>query len=219
MPPARSAANLWYSAGVRGVAAQPRRESALEPKTITEALNGLARGDEAALEILVPVVYREMRRLAAGYLKSERTGHTLQPTALAHEAYLRLVGRENIQWQNRAHFLGVAARVMREILVDHARRRKAFKRGGGQPLTVFDEALDVAGGREVAFDDLDQALVDLARLSERQARVVELRYFGGLTIEETGEVLGISPVTVKRDWATARAWLYRELSGSPPTEP
>ena len=108
---------------------------------------------------------------------------------------------------------------MREILVDHARRRKAFKRGGGQPLTVFDEALDVAASREVAFDDLDQALVDLARLSERQARVVELRYFGGLTIEETGEVLGISPVTVKRDWATARAWLYRELSGSPPTEP
>jgi RNA polymerase sigma factor (TIGR02999 family) len=194
-------------------------ESALEQKNITEALNGLARGDEAALELLVPVVYREMRRLAAGYLRNERTGHTLQPTALAHEAYLRLVGRENIQWQNRAHFLGVAARVMREILVDHARRRKAFKRGGGQPLTVFDEALDVAGNRQIAFDDLDQALVDLARLSERQARVVELRYFGGLTIEETGEVLGVSPVTVKRDWATARAWLYRELSGSPPTEP
>jgi RNA polymerase sigma factor (TIGR02999 family) len=186
----------------------------VDPKTITEALNGLARGDEAALDLLVPVVYREMKRLAASHLRNERPGHTLQPTALAHEAYLRLVGRENIQWQNRAHFLGVTARVMRDILVDHARRRKAQKRGGGNPLTVFDEALAVAGDRPIAFDDLDQALVDLARLSERQARVVELRYFGGLTIEETGEVLGVSVVTVKRDWATARAWLYRELSGS-----
>jgi RNA polymerase sigma factor (TIGR02999 family) len=188
----------------------------MDSKTITEALNGLARGDEAALDLLLPVVYREMKRLAASYLRNERPGHTLQPTALAHEAYLRLVGRENIHWQNRAHFLGVTARVMRDILVDHARRRKAQKRGGGQSLTVFDEALAVAGDRPIAFDDLDQALVDLARLSERQARVVELRYFGGLTIEETGEVLGISPVTVKRDWATARAWLYRELSGSAP---
>lgn len=188
----------------------------MDSKTITEALNGLARGDEAALDLLLPVVYREMKRLAASYLRNERPGHTLQPTALAHEAYLRLVGRENVQWQNRAHFLGVTARVMRDILVDHARRRKAQKRGGGQSLTVFDEALAVAGDRPIAFDDLDQALVDLARLSERQARVVELRYFGGLTIEETGEVLGISPVTVKRDWATARAWLYRELSGSAP---
>jgi RNA polymerase sigma factor (TIGR02999 family) len=188
----------------------------VDSKTITEALNGLARGDEAALDLLLPVVYREMKRLAASYLRNERPGHTLQPTALAHEAYLRLVGRENVQWQNRAHFLGVTARVMRDILVDHARRRKAQKRGGGQSLTVFDEALAVAGDRPIAFDDLDQALVDLARLSERQARVVELRYFGGLTIEETGEVLGISPVTVKRDWATARAWLYRELSGSAP---
>jgi len=186
----------------------------LDPKTVTEVLNELAKGDERALDRLLPVVYRELKRLAAGYLRSERAEHTLQPTALAHEAYLRLVGREEIQWQNRAHFLGVAARAMREILVDHARRRKALKRGGGQALTLYDEALPVAGGRPVAFDDLDQALVDLARLSERQAKVVELRYFGGLTIEETGEVLGISPVTVKRDWATARAWLYRELTGS-----
>jgi RNA polymerase sigma factor (TIGR02999 family) len=191
----------------------------VDPKTITEALNGLARGDGAALDLLLPVVYREMRRLAAGYLRNERPGHTLQPTALAHEAYLRLVGRQNIQWQNRAHFLGVAARVMREILVDHARRRKALKRGGGEPLTVFDDALSIAGDRPISFDDLDRALVDLERLSERQARVVELRYFGGLTIEETGEVLGVSAVTVKRDWATARAWLYRELSGDRPGEP
>ena len=186
----------------------------MDPKSVTEALNGLAKGDEKALDRLLPVVYRELKRLAAGYLRSERAEHTLQPTALAHEAYLRLVGRERIEWQNRAHFLGVAARAMRESLVDQARRRKALKRGGGQALTLYDEALPVAGGRPIAFDDLDQALVDLSRLSERQAKVVELRYFGGLTIEETGEVLGISPVTVKRDWATARAWLYRELTGS-----
>jgi RNA polymerase sigma factor (TIGR02999 family) len=185
----------------------------LDPKTVTEALNSVAQGDGDAFDRLLPVVYREMKRLAAGYLKNERPGHTLQPTALAHEAYLRLVGRDTPRWQNRAHFLGVAARAMREILVDHARRRKALKRGGGQPITVLDEALLVGGDRPIAFDDLDRALVELARLSERQARVVELRYFGGLTIEETGEVLGISPVTVKRDWATARAWLYRELSG------
>ena len=191
----------------------------MDPKTVTEVLNELAKGDERALDRLLPVVYRELKRLAAGYLRSERAEHTLQPTALAHEAYLRLVGREEIQWQNRAHFLGVAARAMREILVDHARRRKALKRGGGQALTLYDEALPVAGGRPVAFDDLDQALTDLARLSERQAKVVELRYFGGLTIEETGEVLGISPVTVKRDWATARAWLYRELTGSDSANP
>lgn len=186
----------------------------MDSKSVTEALNAAAHGDGKALDRLLPVVYREMKRLAAGYLRNERPEHTLQPTALAHEAYLRLVGREDSHWQNRAHFLGVAARAMREILVDHARRRKALKRGGGRPVTVLTEDLIVGGGRPIAFDDLDEALNDLARLSERQARVVELRYFGGLTIEETGEVLGISPVTVKRDWATARAWLYRELSGS-----
>jgi RNA polymerase sigma-70 factor (ECF subfamily) len=188
----------------------------LDSKSITEALNGMAGGDPEALNRLLPVVYREMKRLAAGYLKDERPGHTLQPTALAHEAYLRLVGTDQPPWQNRAHFLGVAARAMRQILVDHARRRKARKRGGGQPMTVFDESLVVGGGRAVAFDDLDQALVDLARLSDRQARVVELRYFGGLTTEEIAQVMGTSPATVKRDWATARAWLYRELTGAPP---
>lgn len=191
----------------------------MNSKTVTEALNSLARGDEGALNQLLPVVYREMRLLAANYLRAERPGHTLQPTALAHEAYLRLVGRDHSHWQNRAHFLAVAARAMREILVDHARRRKAQKRGGGQPVTVLSEALSVAGDRPIAFDDLDNALVDLAKLSDRQARVVELRFFGGLSIEETAEVLSISPVTVKRDWATARAWLYRELSGSERDEP
>lgn len=186
----------------------------MDSRAITDALNRLARGDRTALDRILPVVYREMRRLAAGYLKAERPGHTLQPTALAHEAYLRLAGGNTPAWQDRAHFLGVAARAMREILVDHARRRKALKRGGGHGITVYTESLEVAGSRPIAFDDLDRALQDLARLSERQARLVELRYFGGLTIEETAEVLGVSPVTVKRDWALARAWLYRELSGS-----
>ena len=184
----------------------------MDAKSITEALNSMAQGDRTALDRLVPVVYREMKRLASSYLKAERPGHTLQPTALAHEAYLRLLGGNTPPWQNRAHFMAVAARAMREILVDHARRRKAQKRGGGQPLTVLSESLQVAGNRPVAFDDLDQALVDLARLSERQAQVVELRYFGGLTIEETGAVLDISSATVKREWTLARAWLYRELS-------
>ena len=183
-------------------------------EAITETLNGVARGDPGALERLVPIVYQEMRRLAASYLRRERAGHTLQPTALAHETYLRLVGQQHIHWQGRHHFLGVAARTMRGILVDHARRRRAQKRGGGRSRVSLDATMLVAGDLPVAFDDLDRALIDLARLSERQARVVELRYFGGLTIEETGVVLSVSSVTVKRDWAIARAWLYRELSGA-----
>jgi len=187
----------------------------VDEDALTETLNGVARGDAIALDQLLPVVYQEMRRMAAGYLRGERAGHTLQPTALAHEAYLRLVG-DRQHWQGRSHFLGVAARAMRDILVDHARRRKAQKRGGGQARVSLDLTTIVAGSLPVAFDDLDRALMDLARLSERQARVVELRYFGGLTIEEAGEVLGISAVTVKRDWALARAWLYRELSGAEP---
>lgn len=188
----------------------------LDHKTVTDALNSIAQGDRTTLDRLLPVVYRELKRLAASYLKAERPGHTLQPTALAHEAYIRLAGNNTSPWQNRAHFMGIAARAMREILVDHARRRKAQKRGGGQAVTVLSEALQVSGNRPIAFDDLDQALIDLARLSERQAQVVELRYFGGLSIEETGEVLGVSPATVKREWTLARAWLYRELSTADP---
>ena len=188
----------------------------MDPSSITEALNRMARGDRTALDHLMPVVYGELRRLAASQLRRERKAHTLQPTALAHEAYLRLLGGNHAAWQSRAHFMGVAARAMREVLVDHARRRRALKRGGGLELTVLDESLQVAGSRPIAFDDLDQALLDLERSSERQARVVELRYFAGLSIEETSEVLGISPVTVKRDWTMARAWLHRELSGPGP---
>lgn len=181
-----------------------------------DALQRAARGDANALDRLFPVVYQALRQQAAGYLRGERAGHTLQPTALAHEVYLRLAGRRDYPWQNRAHFMAVAARAMRHILVDHARRKRARKRGGGDAPVVLDTGVLAAAGVPVEFDDLDRALDDLARLSERQARVVELRYFGGLSIEETGEVLGVSPITVKRDWATARAWLYRELSGAEP---
>lgn len=180
-----------------------------------QALKRAAEGDTGALDLLFPAVYAELRQQAAGFLRGERAGHTLQPTALAHEVYLRLAGRRDYPWQNRAHFMAVAARAMRRILVDHARRKRARKRGGGEtPVVLETGSLLAAGGAPVEFDDLDRAIEDLARLSERQARVVELRYFGGLSIEETGEVLGISPMTVKRDWATARAWLYRDLSGS-----
>lgn len=190
----------------------------VDAEALSEAFEAVSRGDTNALDRLVPAVYQEIRGLAASFLRGERTGHTLQPTALAHEAYLRLAGGRSIPWQNRAHLMGVAARAMRSILVDHARRRKAQKRGGGQTPVPLDATMVVGGGVPVAFDDLDRALVGLARISERQARVVELRYFGGLTIEETGEVLEISPMTVKRDWAIARAWLYRELSGSEPDQ-
>lgn len=179
-----------------------------------QALKRAAEGDTGALDLLFPAVYAELRQQAAGFLRGERAGHTLQPTALAHEVYLRLAGRRDYPWQNRAHFMAVAARAMRRILVDHARRKRARKRGGGETPVVLETGSLLAAGAPVEFDDLDRAIEDLARLSERQARVVELRYFGGLSIEETGEVLGISPMTVKRDWATARAWLYRDLSGS-----
>ena len=188
----------------------------VDDETFSEALKNMSAGDTHALDRLLPVVYQEIRRLAGSYLRGERAGHTLQPTALAHEAYIRLAGERGLRWQNRAHFMGMAARAMREILVDHARRRGAQKRGGGLAPITLDPNMLVAGDLPVAFDDLDRALIDLARLNERHARVVELRYFGGLTIEETAEVLGISPVTVKRDWALARSWLYRELTGSAP---
>jgi len=183
-------------------------------EAFSDTLNGVARGDRQALNDLLPIVYQELRKLAARYLNGERAGHTLQPTALTHEAYLRLAGQRDAAWEGRSHFLCVAARAMRSVLVDHARRRKAQKRGGGQAPISLDTTSIVAGVAAVEFDDLDQALVDLSKMSERQAQVVELRYFAGLTIEETAQALGVSPVTVKRDWTMARAWLYRELCGS-----
>jgi RNA polymerase sigma-70 factor (ECF subfamily) len=168
------------------------------------------------LDSLLPIVYQELRRLAAAYLRRERPGQTLQPTALVHEAYLRLMKDRPGRWQNRAHFCAIAAHSMRQILIERARARGALKRGGAQPRVTLDEAL-VAGG-EQSFDilALDAALERLARLDAEQARLVELRFFGGLTVEETADAMNISPATVKRHWTIARAWLARELEGNSP---
>jgi RNA polymerase sigma factor (TIGR02999 family) len=182
------------------------------PSGVTELLHRWNLGDREAMDRLMPIVYDELRRLAAGYLKAERPGHTLQPTALVHEAYLRLVRQDRVEWQNRAHFFGIAARMMRRVLVDHARRRQADKRdAGGFRLTIqVGEALDVP--RDPELLELDQALGRLERLDADQARVVELRFFGGLTVEETATVLGISTATVKREWRTAKAFLRGEMA-------
>ncbi len=189
--------------------------SELSDQDVTHLLIQWSKGDSAALEALVPLVYDELRRLAQLYLSREKPGHTLSSTALVHEAYLRLVKQKDVTWQNRAHFFGVAARMMRRILVDHARRQRYAKRGGGALTLSLDEALAPAPQREVSLVALDDALDTLAKLDERQSRMVELRFFGGLSIEETSEVLGVSAPTVKREWASARAWLFREISGSP----
>jgi RNA polymerase sigma factor (TIGR02999 family) len=187
------------------------------PSDVTQTFLRWRQGDAEALNALLPLVYEEMRRLAASYLGRERAGHTLQPTALAHEAYLRLLDQRSVSWQNRAHFMGLAAQAMRRILTDHARRRIALKRGGGA-LRIELDALEAesasAAEAEVSAVELDAALERLASLDERQARVVELRYYGGLSIEEAAEALSVSPATVKRDWTLARAWLHRELRGT-----
>ena len=173
-----------------------------------------SRGDRPALEALMPIVYDELRRLAAHYLRGERPGQTLQPTALVHEAYLRLLKDRPDRWQNRAHFSAIAAHAMRQILIDRARARDALKRGGGRPCVTFDESLPVqAPDGSVDLLALDAALARLAALDPAQARIVELRFFGGLTIEETAEASGSSPATVKRHWALARAWLLKEMGG------
>lgn len=179
---------------------------------ITQRLIDWSKGDPAALEEMLPVVYQELRRLANFYLRQERPGHTLQPTALVHEAYLRLIDQRQVVWQNRAHFFGVAAQMMRRILVDHARGKQRDKRGGGGPKLSLDEALGVSDERAVDLVALDDALIGLSGFDQRKSRVVELRYFGGLSVEETAEVLGISPQTVMRDWNMAKAWLYKEIS-------
>ena len=168
---------------------------------------------ERPVDDLLPVVYEELRRLAAAYLRRERPGQTLQPTALVHEAYLRLMKDRPERWQNRAHFCAIAAHSMRQILIDRARARGAQKRGGAQPRVTLDEGLVAAESSSVDLLALDAALERLAALDQEQARLVELRFFGGLTIEETAEAMGISPATVKRHWTVARAWLARELAG------
>ena len=173
--------------------------------------------DDRPVDALLPIVYEELRRLAAAYLRRERPGQTLQPTALVHEAYLRLMKDRPDRWQNRAHFCAIAAHSMRQILIERARARGALKRGGAQPRVTLDEALVAADGREEPSVDLvalDDALARLEAIDAEQARLVELRFFGGLTIEETAEAMNISPATVKRHWTVARAWLARELAGT-----
>jgi RNA polymerase sigma factor (TIGR02999 family) len=169
-----------------------------------------------ALAEIVPAVYAELRRVAAAYLRRERPGQTLQATALVHEAYLRLLRERHVSWQDRAHFCAIAAHSMREILVEHARRRRAAKRGGGWRRTTLSDAVAGAAGPAVDVEALDEALGRLAGFDPERARIVELRYFGGLTIEETATVLGRSPATIKRGWTLASAWLRRELAGSDP---
>jgi len=187
--------------------------AAKEPSAeFSDLVDRATKGDRPALETLMPLVYAELRRLAAHYLRGERPGQTLQPTALVHEAYLKLLKDRPERWQNRAHFCAIAAHAMRQILIERARARDALKRGGGQPRVTFDEGLSAAAP-ETSIDmvALDAALDRLAELDAGQARIVELRFFGGLSIEETAEAMDISPATVKRHWAVARAWLAKEL--------
>lgn len=187
-----------------------------EPTTheVTQLLLAWGDGDQEALNKLMPMIHAELHRLARHYMRHERSGHTLQTTALVNEAYLKLVDwqNQNIQWKNRAHFFGVSAQLMRHILVDHARSLNFQKRGGGAVNLSLDEALTVSAEKGADLVALDDALKSLAEIDERKARVVELRFFGGLSVEETGEVLKISTRTVMREWSLAQAWLYRELS-------
>jgi RNA polymerase sigma-70 factor (ECF subfamily) len=180
---------------------------------VTRLLVQLRSGNPEAEAELIPLVYERLHRLAARYMRGERPDHTLQATALVNEAYLRLVPQEGRGWEDRVHFFAVASRLMRQILVEHARGRQAGKRGGRAAKLPLDEALEVSPSRSRDLIQLDNALKSLGRLDPQQARVVELRFFGGLTVEETAEVLGISPRTVKRDWRVARLWLHHEMSG------
>lgn len=183
------------------------------PEEVTQLLLAWSDGDQAALDKLVPLVYEELHRLAHRYINRERSGNTLQTTALAHEAYLRLVDGKSVRWQNRAHFFAVAAQTMRRILVDLARTRHSLKCGGRAQQVSLDEGMVISPERSVDLLALDEALGRLAALNPRQSQVVELRYFGGLTDEEVGEVVKVSPRTVRSDWSLAKVWLYRELSG------
>jgi RNA polymerase sigma factor (TIGR02999 family) len=184
----------------------------MTPQTgVTELLAEVSQGDQAAAGALFEKVYKELRALAKDYLRHERSGHTLQATALVHEAYLRLVGGQQITWQNRAHFFSVAAKVMRNILVDHARKTNADRRGGGEPKLVLDEAVSFFTERDLNLVALDDALKTLETLDPRQSRIVEFRFFGGLSIDEIAEVLKVSNSTVSNDWRTAKMWLHSQL--------
>lgn len=182
--------------------------------SVTSLLAEWAHGDRAAFDQLMPLIVDELHRIAARYLRGERGEHTLQPTALVNEAYMRLVDQQRVAWQNRAHFFGVSAEIMRRILVDHARRKQADKRGGGVATVVLDENIDWPDERDLSLVALDDALVALAQLDPQQSKVVELRFFAGLSVEEAAEVLGVSPTTIKREWRMARAWLLREMEKS-----
>ena len=189
-------------------------KSLQKSQEITRILQEWSNGKQEALDALLPLVYDELHQQASRYLRRERAGHTLQTTALIHETYLKLIDQREVNWQNRAHFFGVAAQAMRRILVDYAKARHRAKRGGIGENLPLEEAvtLAVSDERSVDLEALDEALTRLAELDERQARIVELRYFSGLSIEETAEVLHISPATVKTDWKSAKAWLYQEIS-------
>jgi RNA polymerase sigma factor (TIGR02999 family) len=185
---------------------------AASPQQVTQLLVAWSGGDQAARDELMPLVYEELRRLAHKCIRRERPGHTLQTSALLNEAYLRLVDQKNIHWQDRAHFFGIAARLMRQVLVDYARKRGYVKRGGDAHRVPLDEAMIVSGERAADVVALDDALKSLAEIDPRQSQIVELRFFGGLSIEETAEVLAVSPGTVMRDWTLAKAWLRRAVT-------
>jgi RNA polymerase sigma-70 factor, ECF subfamily len=184
----------------------------VQSSNVTEMLIKWSKGDQSVYADLMDVIYDELHKRAKHYLVRERSGHTLQPTALVHEVYLRLIKQKDVKWQNRAHFFGVAAMMMRRILVEHARRRFADKRGGDDFRLSIDEALNIPQQRDVQLLALDDALNTLAGLDPRQSKIVELRFFGGLSVEETAEVLNISPITVTREWRLAKMWLYHELN-------
>jgi RNA polymerase sigma factor (TIGR02999 family) len=182
---------------------------------VSRLLQAWGRGDLQARDDLMPVVYRELRRRAGAYLRGERQDHTLQPTALVHEAYMRLVGQERVAWQNRAHFFAIASQMMRRILVDYVREHQAAKRPGAGMRVVLDDRIGAAQPRACECIALDQALVELTHIDPRQGQIVELRYFGGLSEQDVAEVLSISRATVTREWQTARAWLYRRMTTGP----
>jgi RNA polymerase sigma factor (TIGR02999 family) len=205
---------IWFS--LMAKAKEPQTGPNPSPGEVTALLLAWSGGDREALERLIPLVYGDLRKRAAAYLRRERAGHTLQPTALVHEAYLKLVDETRVKWQNRAHFFGVASRAMREVLVDHARRRKSAKRGSGETRITLVEAAASTPPRSLDLLALDIALDRLTALDERQGKLVELRVFGGLTIDETAEALGISPATVSREWKHAETWLHREIAGLSP---
>ena len=181
---------------------------------VTELLVKWSEGDTDALDKLLPIVYTELRRIANGYLRRERSGHTLQATAPVHEAYMRLIKAQGLEWQNREQFFGICANLMRRILVDHARTATAAKRGGTVSNLPLDESLTISGEADANLLLLDESLNKLVLIDAQAARIVELRYFAGLTIEETAGILKTSPMTVKREWAMARAWLHREIAGN-----